>query len=682
MAIAEETQKTPEYKTKDVDQKFITDVIGAFGATESEISERNSKITERDEFVYGERLEKSLDIPIGHDFTPVNWLKRTVEIHKNMFMGRGFNVVSTYDSQNPEMAADDKDKERITIENKKEKEYAESRKRLIDSIIEDNGGTSLWAMLAETAGAIGDAAVKTYYDEDDKKFVISPIESIDNLRVLWARDDFRKKQAVAYVYQITLQEAIEDYGVPQDTPTSTLGNPLVWKTDTQTPANTYSNQRMVTVLEVTGKIDGWASENGKLKKVMIGKETELNALIVGNKKIRIIDEETKMPRYYIFPNKRQRRRPWGESDITDAAIDINLTYIETLSDWRTHASKVNFQKYKAFGFGPDVQLPKNEARKVQIIPLAEGQDMVRLDQGDSNQLDFRAQLDECKEQFVRETGISRVLFDDPSVTLNSNQALLTSMKPTSDIAEAKKQLWSPILVELFMDALETIAAHQPKIKDLIGENFSLKVMWPSLMQKEDPVFQQMLLNRFNANTMSLQSYLEAQGESKEEIDRIRDELDDPVTAAILGRIVNVMAQNLIAPPQPQGPEVKTNISLRGDLTPQQEANHATKLGIQDGPFPPSMGPQGNQGMIAYENQDNAGFTTGAYPNQQPVTRGPDGQPVGMQPSDTNTGQQAPAQITSPANNQEGQGVMSQPGSGATTTSPQGALNQQQQQAGR
>jgi len=681
MATADKNEKVPEYATKSADSDFINDVIAAFSEAETEIAERNSKITERDEYIYGDRLEKSLDIPIGHDFTPVNWLRRTIEIHKNMFMSRGFNIVSTYDSQDPENAADEKEKERVKIENKKQKEFAEARKRLVDSIIEDNGGSSLWSMLAENAGAVGDAAVKTYYDEDDKKFVISPIESIDNIRVLWARDDFRKTQAVAFVYQITLQEAISDYGVPANTPTSPLGSPLVFRSNTQMPSSNYSQQKMVTVIEVTGTLDGWGSTNGKPNKVIPGHENKFNALIVGNKKVRLIDEEKKMPRYYIFPNRRERRRPWGVSDITSAAIDINLTYIETLSDWRTHASKVNFQKYKAFGFGPDVQLPKNEARKVQIIPLAEGQDMQRLDQGDSNQLDFRAQLDEMKEQFVRETGISRVLFDDPSVTLNSNQALLTSMKPTSDIAEAKKQLWSPILVELFMDALETISQYDKNVKDLIGDSFSLKVMWPSIMQKEDPVFQQMLLNRFNANTMSLQSYLEAQGESKEEIDRIRDELSDPVTAAILGRIVNVMAQNLIAPPQPQGPEVKTNITLRGDLTPQQEANHATKLGIQDGPFPATMGPQGNQGMLAYENADNQGFTTGAYPNQQPVTMGPDGKPVGMQANDTNTGQQAPAQLTTPANGQEGQGVMSQPGSGATTTSPQGALNQQQQAAG-
>ena len=68
------------------------------------------------------------------------------------------------------------------------------------------------------------------------------------------------------------------------------------------------------------------------------------------------------------------------------------------------------------------------------------------------------------------------------------------MKPTSDIAEAKKQLWGPVIKKIFEDALETIALHKPEIQDLVDKDsdWSLKVMWPSVMQKEDPVYQSML----------------------------------------------------------------------------------------------------------------------------------------------------------------------------------------------
>ena len=611
--------------TRDNQQaEFINNVRASFKELQTEISERNADITRRDDFVYGSRLEKSLDIPIGHDSTPVNWLRRTVEIHKNMFMSRGFQVVSTYDTETSENAESEEDRQRLEVENGKQKKYAEARQNLIKAVMEDNGGMALWANLAESASAVGDACIKTYYNEEEEKFEICPIESIENVYVLWNKDDFRKYDAVAYAYQVSKQQAIRDYGASEDVTTSPMGHPMEILSATGV-SNQFSGQPMVTVLEVTGKIAGWAAEKGNLKQVPIGQETELNALIIGSDLTRLITDSKKLPRYYLLPNKRQRRRPWGMSDVSDAAIGINLTYIETLSDWRTVAAKTNFNKYKAFGFGPDTNIPKPESRTVQFLPLSEGQDIVELNQSQTNGIDWGRQLEELKEQFVRETGLSRVLFDDPSVTLNSNQALLTSMKPTSDIAEAKKQLWAPVIVELFRDALETIVLNKPELKDLISEddNWSLKVMWPSVMQKEDPVYQSMLLNRFNAGLMSVQSYMEAQGDTREEIDRIKDEAQDPLTAAILGKALPQLAQVLI-----QAATTEIQAWIMATLPQPPEAGGGNTPGVDS-----------NGGMAAQIAPDNQ--ATGG---------------VGMQP-------------------------VSQPGTGATSASPVGALAQTVQNSG-
>lgn len=672
--------------------EFAIAARGKFAGAKDEITARNAKIQDLDAFIYGDRINSMVDIPIGHDFTPVNWLRRTVEIHKNVFMGRGFQVISTYDSQNEQDDADDEEKKRIRLYNAKQKTYAEARKNAIDGVIRDNGGDAFWSGLAENAGAIGDAVVKAYMDEDAKKYVLSQIEAVENVHVLWGRDDFRRVDAVAFAYQVSKQVAIAEYGAPEDVVTSPVGKPM--ETVDQTTAGQTSSQPMVTILEITGKIEGWGSEKGKLKEVAIGKENTVNVMIIGNEVTRVIDEPKKLPKYYILPNKRQRRRPWGMSDISEAAIQINLTYIETLSDWRTHASGVNFQKYKLFGFGEDVTMPKQEKRKTQGIPLAEGQDIQRLDQGDSNGDDFMAQMTEGKEQFVRETGLSRVMFDDPSVTLNSNQALMTSMKPTSDIAEAKKQLWTPIITEIFQDALETIGQYIPAIKEAAdpNENWSLKVAWPSLMQKEDPVYQQMLLNRINAKTMSIQSYLEAQGETKEELDRIRDEMTDPTTAAIHGNQMPLLAQGVIQPVDPNAkpePEIKHTVSWRAEMTPQQEANLAATIpGFQDGPFGMSMGPQGADGQKAQSNIDNKGFLKGdPRKGGTAITRDPQGNEIpnpavkNQSGVNSNGGTSAPAAVNTQANNAPGTGAVSQPGSGATSTSPQGALTQAAQNNG-
>lgn len=648
---------------KQLQQEFVSAVRSQLSELKTEISERNNSISERDSYIYGDQLEKNLDIPYGHDKTPVNWLRRTVEIHKIQFMGRPFQVVSTYDTRDTTIADEDpEEKKRLDIENKKQKEYAELRKNTIDDIIRDNGGHALFMDGAESASAVGSFIIKAFYDEEDKKYTLSPIEAVENCYAIWSKDDFRSFDAFGYISQISKQTAFDTYDCDETVTTSVQGQPLEFIGETVTSPN-LSGQPMVTVMEITGKIIGWGSEKGRIKKVSPGKENPLNAVIVGNEVKQLVDEERKLPRHYIFPNKKQRRRPWGLSDVSDSAININATYVETLSDWRTVSSKVNFPKFRGFNFGPDVQMPKFKSRKMQVIPLGEGQDLQPLNQGDQNTPDFKAQMDELKEQFVRETGISRVLFDDPSITLNSNQALLTSMKPTSDIAESKKQLWGPILQQMFTDAIKVIGEFDDTVAPLADTDvtWSLKLQWPSVMQKEDPVYQQMLLNRKNAGTMSIQSYLEAQGETKEELDRIREEMGDPITAAIHGNQLALIANQLIAPPPPpQEEKPKINVSLRGDLTPMQEAEIAQQAGFNTSG---EMGPQGAAGNAAYSNQDNQGFIEGnAFAGGTPIV-------------------QNMPQVATPAENQEGQGVVSQPGSGATTTSPQGALTQTVQNNG-
>lgn len=643
--------------------------------TQAEVVSRNEKIIENDGYVYGDRLLTALDIPIGHDFTPVNWLKRVIEIHKTQFMGRPFQLISTYDVKDLNTAQDDQDKQRLQVENAKQKSIAELRMETVKNIIRDNGGHALFLEGADTAAVTGSWVIKTWYDEDEKKFIISPVETVENCYAVWSQNDFRQVDLFGYVYQISKLQAISDYGCDEKIPTSPVGVPLA-VVGSQTPMSTIESQPMVTVIEATGKVDGWCSKNGVVSKCNRGDETEMNLLFIGNKLYKIIDQKKRLPRYYIFPNKKARKRAWGLSDITHGAIMLNLAYIEALSDWRTVAAKVNFPKFKLFNFGVGTQIPKFKSRQIQAIPLGEGQDIGNLPMGDSGAVDFRAQLAEIKEQFARETATASILLDNDGQS-NSNQALITSMKPTTDVAENKKELWSPILAQMFTDAMETLAAYDPQTYgDLADDSdpWNFRVQWPSTVQKEDPIYQQMLMNRWNGGTLSLQSFLEAQGESSEEIDRIRDEMTDMTTAAIHGRLLGMLFNLKFLPPPSTAPP-KVNVNLRGDLDPYQVGNLTYEHGFNGdntnasqtpgGPFPTSAGPTGYPGMQANDNQDNQGFISGQYPNQMPVQQGPNGKP-----------------IATPSNNQPGTQPVSQPGSGAPGTTPQGALNQVAQNSGK
>lgn len=618
-----------------LEQDFVKDVLKLLDDTKSEIAERNDQIDKLDGLIFGDSLTKSIRVPIGHDKTQVNWLRRAVEIHTEQFMGDGFQLISTYNSTDITTAADEDEKVRLKTENKVAKEYAEQRRNLCDQIIEDNGGPSLFKDLAQNASAVGNAVVKMYYDEEAKTIRISPVESIENFYAIWGNNNFREADAYAYVYQISLQQAARQYGCGKDTPTSPLGQPLNFTYSTNT--TTVSDQKMVTIIELTGSVPGWTGKNGRIKKTELGKETEINILIIGNKLKRIITDSKKLPRYYVLPNKRQRRRPWGVSDISDAAIDINLTYIETLSDWRTVASKVNFPKFKALGFGANVQMPKPKPRTVELIPLADGQDIQLIQQGDSNQFDFKAQLAELEKEFVRETGISRVLFSDPTITLNSNQALMTSMKPTTDIAQAKKTLWKPVLTQMFTDSLALLAQYDKDVKELVeaDDSWTLKVVYPDYIAKYDPSAFSMLLNRFNAGTISVQSFMEQLGETKEEIDRISDEMGEPTTAAIIGKQLPMLAQNTVQK------------EIQKEQLQMQEEQQRT--------------------------QANVANETGVAPNGRPLP-GPSGATGAGSVGNS-------AQISTPANNTEGSGIMSQAGSGATTASPAGAVTQTAQTMG-
>jgi hypothetical protein len=183
------------------------------------------------------------------------------------------------------------------------------------------------------------------------------------------------------------------------------------------------------------------------------------------------------------------------------------------------------------------------------------------------------------------------------------------------------------------------------------------------MQKEDPVFQQMLLNRWNAGTISFQSYLEMQGETKDEVDRIRDEIDDPITAAALGPRFAEVAKKAIFEfiGMPPWGYITPKVSLKGELAPQEVGNMAHNYQWDQGPYGPNIGPTGFEGAQANQDTINSGFIKDTKNGPQAIYQGP---------------------TATQANNTPGTQPVSQPGSGATPVSAQGALNQTSQQSGQ
>ena len=575
----------------------------------------------------------------------------------------------------------------IDAKNKLKQANAETRKRLIDAIMRDNGGEDLFKRGARIGSAYGTTVYKMWLDEEEKRIKISLLETPQNYYAGWSDSDFRNRDWNAYVYQISQTSAYNKYGDKlkegEEFATTVEGQPFTSFVSTDqnilvndnTTQDTRTDAPMVTVVDFVGILPGWTYEKGQFKKVKRGKEKPFCAYIVGKKIVRVYNEDKYLPRYYLIRNVEEPRRAWGRSDISDAMIQVNQTMIQVMSTWTTLFEKEVSPVYMAKGFEGQ-QIPKRERLRPTFIPMAPEQDIQLLSPstaftGESQQL-----IGELKDSFMRVSGIPRVMFDDSTINPVSNQALMTTMKGLIDIVEDKQARWTPVLIEMFTEALNLAVYILPEIKQAVEEDdWFLKIEWPSVLRREDATYQQMWLNLFNAGVLSLETYYEKLGfaDSTEEIDRLRDELKDPATAAVLGRQVGVLAQQVISPPQGQ-PQPDVKINLRGDLTPNQEANLASQQGFNDGPFPPSSGPQGNTGLAAQENVDNQGYIAGGQEGgPMAIQYGQDGQPLPP------VQDQANPQLTADQNTGQ---TASQPGSGAPAVSPQGAINQMNQREGK
>lgn len=123
-----------------LETEFIANVKSKLSTLTGEVALRNKVIQQNDGYVYGDFLKNSLHVESGHDFTPVNWLRRVCEIHRTQTMGDGFTVSSSYHGVDVDQAFDPDAKPQLELINNKKKDYAEGRNKLFEAILRDNDG--------------------------------------------------------------------------------------------------------------------------------------------------------------------------------------------------------------------------------------------------------------------------------------------------------------------------------------------------------------------------------------------------------------------------------------------------------------------------------------------------------------------------------------------------------------
>jgi hypothetical protein len=726
----------------DSNAQLQTDILANLRSLEYDVALRNIYMNKRDRYLYGRGLYETLNFPDGFDQTTYNFLPRVVDIHTAQLMGRGFSTFSTYQKEDISVYESNDPQIKTTLMvNKIRQHAADSRQKMVAAMIKDNGGFGTFKSAARLGSAYGNTVFKMWWNPKEQKIEWRNLESPFNYRAGWRDSDFRKTDWDGYVYEISEDRAYAEWGdkLPVDTvfqvtqegfPLSQpIGNMNTSDPLDQNTASAYPIQTqrpMVAAIDFTGILKGWGvSDSGDIVRVDRGKEKRFSVLIVGGVPVEKITDPDLMPNYYLIRNREIPRRAWGESDLTDSALEINATYLERMSDFITVANKTLFPMIQAKGF-ESTNIPKKQQRKMAVVPMDPSQALEVVDMPTSFGEEYTAILSELKDDFVHITGIGRVLFDDPTIDTNSNPAVTTMMKGVIDIVEDKQSRWEPKLVEMFTDALNLTAKHVPDAKKFIDtdDSWDLYIKWPNVLRKEDPTFQAMLLTDMHAGVISPDTYLEERGvqDVTEEIAKIRDAMKDPTRAAIMGSRLSELAQFTIFDSLgvPLWGFNVPKISLTGDLTPQQEGNMGDLYGWDSGPYGASIGPQGLGGKRTTENVINSGFVqyppgpngqpgidpyakygtpTGMTPGQ-PITQqqgAPGGQPpqygtqqAGQQP------QQAP-QAPQPGQMPQGGGQqpqivpqvgsagpqpVSQAGSGATPVTPQGKVAQTKQRRGR
>jgi len=250
-------------------QEFVGETRSQLSTLTGEIALRNKIVQENDAYVYGDFLKRSLHVEAGHDFTPVNWLRRVCEIHRTQTMGDGFIVNSSYHGVDVDSAFDPDAKPQLDLINNKKKSYAEGRNKLFQAIMRDNGGEALFARMVENASAVGNSVLKAYYDEDQGKYCLDMVEAVEHFYAVWNQDNFREFDFTGYVYQISKQQAVDQFEVDPDVATSPLGMPLAVLSSANT-VSYISTQPMVTVMEINGRVQGWRSSDGVLERCNVG----------------------------------------------------------------------------------------------------------------------------------------------------------------------------------------------------------------------------------------------------------------------------------------------------------------------------------------------------------------------------------------------------------------------------
>jgi hypothetical protein len=269
-------------------------------------------------------------------------------------------------------------------------------------------------------------------------------------------------------------------------------------------------------------------------------------------------------------------------------------------------------------------------------------------------------------QIIYDLGLPAVAWGGHSAAV-TGRALDMQYQAITDKVENKRIVWEMALGTLNERILLLAEKYIPQMKEIIDGHYVTEYDWESVIPYSEADRTVNVSNKRDRGIISYHTALKELGykDPEAELNLIVQEWDDPKLAPIMSKNalltegVQRTIEDVFGRPGAIPIPPKTTVTLRGDLTPEQEAEKSQQLGLGD-----SEGPQGRyETTVPQGSQDIPGEK---YPTFTQTTMQPQGQQAG---TPANPGVMQPHQNETPQ-------PMSAPGSGiAGQTSAPGSAAQ-------
>ncbi|MDE1866710.1 MAG: phage portal protein [Thaumarchaeota archaeon] len=533
-----------------------------------------------------------------------------------------------------------------------EVERAQSLRYFLDAIHHQNRFKYFFKRSAHLQSLFGDTFIKgPWWDPIKKRIRYTWVEDLGQVYCGWKDNRFEELDWIAFQSLENIDVIKKKYGIE---------------------VGAYEGTAVLGTYPLQSPTSRWPERVDKQTWIREGLVTEY----WDEKVMMIIINETEIVQYvehgYGFipaqkvENIHVDNRPWGKSDI-DELIDANVELNERMGDAADSIRQGAVPRFKV------VNDPNFDADSVKAG--ANGQFLfVEGDKADISAIPSSINIAPYElyikniMQAIYDLGLPAVAWGGHTAAQTSGRELDMQYQAITDKIENKRLIWEMNLYLLNQRILMLAEKYMPGMKKIIDGHYETDYIWASVLPTSVAETITNVANKRDRGMISLHTAVGEMGykDPDGEIDKIVQEWSDPNLAPILGKNalltqgIQKSIETVFGRPGAIPIPPKTNISLSGDLTPEQEAIQASHIGLGES--------EGAQGRYAIDIPEGAQETPGEkYPTFTEVSQDQPQQPT---PPTMQTYQNTTPQ------------PMSAPGSGmATTTSPEGAVAQVNQQAG-